>query len=369
MKLCCFFNYPPLYRKSIFLGIDKNFDTQFYFGEEVESGLESGISKIDFSLFKRVPVLFKNKRLFGKFLWRTKAALLPLKKYDTFLVSGDLSYSYIPMILLCKILRKRIYGWGHGEKQIPGKFRFLYDFFYKNLTGYFTYGEGGKKRLVELGYDASKINVIYNSLDETFAGNETLKTDIYKKKFNNDDPVIIFIGRTTRVKKLDWIIDGVSTLNKDGFGCNLIIVGDGICLPELKQQAESAGISSRVWFYGECYDEDVNKELLYNADLCVSPGNVGLTALHSISYGVPVLSHNDFETQMPEYETIVEGKTGALYEKGNKKDFINKIVKMITLSENDRGNIRKNCYEMISEKWNSQNQLRIFGRVFKSDSN
>ena len=42
----------------------------------------------------------------------------------------------------------------------------------------------------------------------------------------------------------------------------------------------------------------------------VSPGNVGLTAIHSLSYGTPVLTHNNFNNQMPEVESIQPGFNG-----------------------------------------------------------
>ena len=43
-------------------------------------------------------------------------------------------------------------------------------------------------------------------------------------------------------------------------------------------------------FQGAVFDES-NSELIYHSDLCVSPGNVGLTAIHSLTYGVPVATH------------------------------------------------------------------------------
>ena len=98
--------------------------------------------------------------------------------------------------------------------------------------------------------------------------------------------------------------------------------------------------------------------LIYNSDLCVSPGNVGLTALHSMMFGTPVLSHNDFTTQMPEYETIVEGATGTLYKVGDFEDFCTKIANWLQ-HDMDREQIRQNCVNMINDKWNSDYQIEI----------
>ena len=80
-----------------------------------------------------------------------------------------------------------------------------------------------------------------------------------------------------------------------------------------RYQADRPALNQNVCFFGPCYDEFEIGMLIYNAALCVSPGNVGLTAIHSLSYGTPVISHNDFKHQMPEFEAIVPGETGAFF--------------------------------------------------------
>jgi glycosyltransferase involved in cell wall biosynthesis len=119
-----------------------------------------------------------------------------------------------------------------------------------------------------------------------------------------------------------------------------------------------------VWFYGACYDEEKLAELLYNADLCVSPGNVGLTAMHSMVYGLPVLTHNKFEWQMPEFEAIIEGKTGSFFEYDNLKSLetsISGFFKNVT----DRETIRKNCFAVIDSKFNPHIQLNVIRNVLE----
>ena len=101
---------------------------------------------------------------------------------------------------------------------------------------------------------------------------------------------------------------------------------------------------------------------LYNATLCVSPGNVGLTAVHAMSYGTPVVSHNDFMTQMPEYETVVEGRTGLLYRAGDYADLKRAIRQWLT-SGRSREEIRMDCYREIDARWNSLYQLDVLKSV------
>ncbi len=368
MRLCCFFNYAPLYRQSIYERIDEAFDTQFYFGREVFEGKKSGIPKIDYSLFKKQPIEFKNKTFLKRFLWRTKNAFLALKQYDTFLITGDFVYSYVPFLLLCGLLRKRVYGWGHGFKTRKGKGHILQDFLIKNLTGFFTYSEGGKRRMIEIGYPADKLEVIYNSLGCRNENPTELTSNIISGHFGNNFPVIIFVGRLTPQKKLDWVLKALKRLKDNDFMCNLVVVGNGPCMRQLQELSEEFAISDNTWFYGECYDDGVNSKLIYNADLCISPGNVGLTAMNSMRFGTPVMSHNDFDSQMPEYEAILNGETGCLFKKGDFNDFCSKIINWLRKYSDKREIVRQNCYAMINGKWNSDNQIDILKRVITNNA-
>ena len=131
---------------------------------------------------------------------------------------------------------------------------------------------------------------------------------------------------------------------------------------DLQALSRELGLENQVWFYGACYDEKVNAELLYNADLCVSPGNVGLTAIHSLMFGCPDLTHDNFKMQMPEFESIVSGKTGDFFEYGNVDSLAQKIGQWFDNSK-DRELIRKNCFEEIDNSWNPEYQIDVFKRA------
>lgn len=365
-KLCCIFNYPPLYRKSIYLKIDESFNTTFYFGDEVIDGQVSGIKKLNYSLFKNTPVTIKNKLLFGKYLWRTGILHLPFKRFSSFIITGDMPLSYFPFLFLCKLLGKKVYAWGHGFKTLNGRFRHITIMYLNMLDGFFVYGEKGKQRMIELGFSESKFHVIYNSLSDgvNIDANSSLKNSIYMEYFHNDNSVIIFVGRLTKSKRLDWLLKAVSELRDEGQIYNLVLVGDGEAKDELKRISVELSIVSSVWFYGECYAEEYLKYLIYNADLCVSPGNVGLTAIHCMEYGVPVITHNKFELQGPEYETIKDGCTGLLYQYGSFDDLKEKI-KVWFIGNYKREAIRQNCYDVINEKFNSDYQIEVIKKVVR----
>lgn len=361
MRLCCIFNYAPLYRESIYRKIDDTFDTQFCFYD-----MQSDIPKIDYSVFKKEPQILHEYYLLGKLLMVRGLLKYAIQQFDTYLMIGDFSFSYIPFLLLCRLKGKKVFAWGHGAKRFNGRFAFFSKLQYHLWNGYFCYGENGRNRLEQLGIPKSKLFVIYNSLVERVdpLKQESLDSTILKDHFNNVDPTILFVGRLTSVKKLDWIIDALALHLSKGIFYNVLIIGDGNERMKLERMVQELHLQNRVWFYGECYDDNKLNELIYNSSLCVSPGNVGLTALHAMEYGTPVLSHNDFETQMPEYETIIPGKTGQLYKCNDYNSFCDSIQEWINCNH-DRKEIRENCYDMINGKFNSTYQIDLLKRVLK----
>lgn len=361
--LCCIFNYAPLYRTSIFSLIDREYDAWFFFGDEpVEGSGSAGIAQMDMSVFSRPVGRIVNKVLFGRVPWRSGMLLLPFR-FKTFLVSGDFNWAYFPFLALCRILGRKVYGWGHGLKSLK-RHRWLRCLYYRWLDGYFVYGERTRKRMVDLGLDGRKLHTVYNSLSEGTdpERNRLLASEIYHSRFGNRLPVVIFSGRLTKEKRLDLLLDAYVEQALEGLRYNLVIIGDGPEMAALKEKAENAPFSSGIWLYGECYDEAVLSELLYNATVCVSPGNVGLTAIHAMNYGLPVISHGDFHTQMPEYEAIVEGRTGLLYRAGDYAD-LKRAIRQWLVSAVNREEVRLDCYREIDSHWNSSFQMDLIKSV------
>lgn len=141
---------------------------------------------------------------------------------------------------------------------------------------------------------------------------------------------------------------------------NLLIIGDGEEKENLEKYAAENLSKENVKFYGSCYDEDIIGKFFSQASLCVSPGNVGLTAIHSLSYGTPICTHNNFENQGPEAEAIVDGKTGFYFEENNVQDLCNKTLQWITEHPSKSKELINDCYRIIDEYYNPYFQEKVF---------
>ena len=361
VKLCLIYNTAPRYRESIYKAIDAQYDCDWYFGKS-----KLGIKEMDISSLKNV----KYYKTFGNpnnFYFKIGIIkLLFHRTYQTYFMIADIRSitDWIFYFLLFTFFpNKKLYLWTHGwyGKEF-GIFAKMKLWLYRNATGIFVYGNYARDLLIKEGISADKLFTIHNSLhynQQRTLREEMQASSIYSDKFRNENPVIVFIGRLTSVKKLDMLVNAVSTLKQRGENYNLVLVGDGVDRSKLEDLVASLALNEQVWFYGECYDEKVNAELIYNADLCVSPGNVGLTAMHSMVFGTPVISHNAFSMQMPEFEAIVPNKTGAFYEYDNLESLVNTISHWLRASQSNRDEIRKNCYNEIDLKWTPEYQMKV----------
>lgn len=360
-KLCLIFSHASVYREPIYRLIDQTFDCEWHFSDE-----DGGVKRFDTSIFKNVTI-HRHTRL-KRFHWISGINKLLRKKDNTtfLMLAGTVDLSCWLFFLRAKLFypKKKIYLWGHGWYGKETKMEaFIKRTIFKSVSGgIFSYGNYARELMIREGIPADKLFVLHNSLnyDTQRRLRESVTTsEIYIRHFGNSNPNIIFIGRLTQVKRLDQLVDALGVLKTQGVNMNLTFIGDGPMRQDLEIRVNSLGLQDRVWFYGACYDEIVNADFVYNADLCVAPGNIGLTAMHTMVFGTPVLSHNDFKWQMPEFEAIHPGLTGDFFERDNVDDIATTIKNWFAKNGAKRDEIRRNCMNEIDTQWNPYFQIEV----------
>lgn len=363
MKICCIFNLAPLYREGIFrlLDDDPELEVDFLVGEESQGG----IALMDATRLKGFRGYLHNiYRKSGKLVWQRRAIRLAFgRKYDAYILTGNPGIRSNWIILLwARLLGRKVYLWTHGlqgsEQGIKLRKNLAY---FRRVSHLLLYSDGARERLLQRGYPADRMTVIYNSLyyDKQLAIRQQIGDGGFiRNYFGNDGPLLTFVGRLTRVKQLDLLLEAIRPLD-----CNLALIGDGPVRAELEQKAEAYGLTDRIWFYGETYDDHVIGTLLYHSAACVSPGNIGLTAMHALTFGTPVVTHGNEIQQMPEAEAVLPGVTGSLFEEGNALSLTEAIRPWLTLTPSERQQIRENCYAVIDQKYNPRNQLNILHKL------
>ena len=353
-KLCFVDRIGPHYRSEVFQLIDRSFPTDFFFGDATD-----GIKTLDYRLLSNVTVLHTIR---GRHLSFQKGFVsLLYKPYSHYVLPGETRSVSLWLFLLIAMFfpKKQVYLWSHGfyGRESFGEKLLKRVLFSLPNGGTFVYGDYAKRLMIKAGINSQKIIPIYNSLaysKQLSIRNQIREKQIYQAHFENSFPTVIAICRIEKRKKVDLLIDVLSLYPN----LNLVLVGSGSYLPIIKEMTSNKGLEKRVWFYGACYDEYKNAELLYNADLCVIPGDIGLTAIHSLMFGTPVITHDRFSSQGPEFEAIVPDISGAFYHFGDAAHLVS-VIRNWFRGHNNRIEIRTKCYEIVDTKWNPDNQVRI----------
>ena len=305
-------------------------------------------------------------------IWSTGLIKLALDdSYDAIVYWGD-AYQISIWIsaIIAKLMKKKIVFWTHGLYGNENLFKyFLRKTFYNLADGLLLYGNHAKKLLEPTVKNNVKMYVINNSLDYEIQNKiyTNLTTEdlqkLKKQLFAIEDKVICFIGRLKAKKNISLLIKSLNIIkNKYSKSVKLLLIGDGPEREKLVHLAKHFKLESDVVFFGSCYDEQKNISFLAMSDVVVSPGEVGLTAMHSLISGTPVITHNDFSFQMPEVEAIRNGVNGFFFEKDNETDLADKIIECFKFLES--GKISSDsCRSVILTKYTPSYQLKVFNSM------
>ena len=220
-------------------------------------------------------------------LWRFHLQLKsPLGKlienFDAIIAMFDITWpNYLAPLFWRK--RPKYILWGH--RYSSNRFACIVrDQFMKKADRLLMYGDEEVERMVARGVDSTKIVMAWNTIH---VHNQHNYSDAEKSS-------LLFVGRLQERKRIDLFIQLFARLQgRIGEEITLDIVGSGEIEKDLRRIADNLHISKKVNFHGRIDDSNVLAKHFSRAYAYVSPGPVGLGVLHSLAYGVPVITMRD----------------------------------------------------------------------------
>lgn len=358
-RVAIFYHFFPHYRKGIIEQISRQTEAVFL-GDSIG---EDGIRPHEFQDGQN----FKHSNCWRvwKFVFQPKTILEAFKDYDAFIFLANPNHisTWLAAILL-RIRGRRVIFWGHGFKSSDKSIKnIVRKSFFSLADAFYTYGWRAKLNAIKLGFAPEKIYVGFNSLD--YIEQKKVRDHLLSRGRGtaNRETLITCISRLTAACRYDMLLDAIKLAQDNGpQRFRVSIIGDGPERAKLEQKARDLNIEAE--FHGAIYNEKEIAKHIYNADVTVSPGKIGLTAMHSLMYGTPVISNNDFIGQMPEVEAIVPGFTGELFESGSVENLAY-VLNGFSTRFPDRELTRKNCFAMIDEIYNPFKQMNILTMAIK----
>lgn len=182
-----------------------------------------------------------------------------------------------------------------------------------------------------------KCRVVYNGI-----GNEFYKgVNKFERKDKNK---ITFVGRLTKAKGVDMLIDAFNIINRKEIDSTLTIVGDGEEKQELIEKVSKYGLENKVIFTGR---QSNVIQYLDSADIFVYPSiceeGFGISVVEAMARGCIPITFN--KGGLP--EIIENGKNGFIVNDVTAESLADEILKVINLNNKDE--IRKNAIETAKE--------------------
>ncbi len=175
--------------------------------------------------------------------------------------------------------------------------------------------------LIERGVDTADISVIHCGIDRQLYSHDPTV-------LRYDNPTVLYLGRIKKYKSIQHLLQAFKLLLQRVPDAQLMVVGDGDYLPELRALAVKLGISERVEFPGFVSMEN-KVERMRKAHVAVLPSlkeGWGLTNIEANSVGTPVIAANSPGLR----DSVRDGETGFLYEYGNITELADKLYDVVT---------------------------------------
>jgi glycosyltransferase involved in cell wall biosynthesis len=197
------------------------------------------------------------------------------------------------------------------------------------------YSFAHRERYIKCGVPAEKIFVAPNAVDvdaiKAAEANMTAeKLAEFKKRHNLTDSLnIIHAGRMVDFKQLELLLKAAVKLVKVFDNLKFILIGEGPMLKQWQQLGHELGIADNIIWPGAIYEQNELCYWFHSSHLCVAPGQQGLIANLSHSYGVPLITSDSPRWQGPEIQVFTNGKTGLLYRYADIDDLAAKIEELL----------------------------------------
>ena len=186
-----------------------------------------------------------------------------------------------------------------------------------------------------------------------------------KKKYQIKGPFILFVGRLSEKKGVEYLINAMPTILNEYPDAKLLIIGEGEREAYLKNLSENLGLLDRsIIFTGAIPNKEL-PQYYATADIFIGPSiseGLGLVFVESIGSSTITMG-----TNLPAIADVIEdGKTGFIVEQKNSKQIAEKVKYILSNRDNFK-DMSKKARKIIVDKfdWNliSKKYTQILERM------
>ena len=338
----------PDYRKRLFDILHRSLENHFliYAGEDYFEDSVKTDSTIYYLKGVRNYYFFNRRLLFQYGMW--------VSAFNTRILVIELNPRIISnwiLLIIRKLFGKETILWGHvwprkGKNSPTEQVRHLMRRLGDKIIAY---------------TETQKVELQKNMLSKEilFAPNALYFEDEMKVIKDGDICNIIFVGRLTRAKKPQILVEAFSSIiNKIPNETNLIILGDGPERKKLLELVKKLKVEDRVSILGHVGDYEMLSKYFSQSLVSISSGYIGLSITQSFGFGVPILISEN-ENHSPEIEAAEIGVNSEFFITDNKASLADKILGFYKNKD-----FWIDQRKIISEKCKKTYSIEVMAKVF-----
>lgn len=173
------------------------------------------------------------------------------------------------------------------------------------------------------------ILVCNNGISIDLQKTDKKKQSALSKKYGlNDHKVVLYVGRLSKEKAVDKLINVFALVKKEVRKSKLLIVGDGPVKQDLEEQARKLGLAESVVFTGSILHEDLMRNGIYKLAhvfvSCSTSEVQPMTFIEASHFGLPLV------VSKARGNSELIDQNGYLVEVGSDENFTKKIITVLT---------------------------------------
>ncbi|MCC7409007.1 MAG: glycosyltransferase family 4 protein [Phycisphaeraceae bacterium] len=280
---------------------------------------------------------------------------------DVVVLAANLRYvNLIPALLRCRRRRIPCILWGHGYARRPGRAGWKLRLAVSRLaTALVFYNHTTRRRYLDAGFPPDRVFVALNALEQdpiqkarqAWLDRPADLADFRRQHNLDKGPVLLFVSRLYHEKKPELMIQTTRLLVQRHPTLRTIIIGKGDLEPAVRQMVRDMNLEPNVLFAGEIYGEDQLAPYFLSSDLFVYPRRIGLSLLHAMGYGLPIVTSDALDSSNPEVEALRDRDNAWLYPGEDPKDLADAVTHLLA-DEPLRRRLGESARRTVLEEFN-----------------
>jgi len=288
--------------------------------------------------------------------YQAGTSVIPLSPSDILVVSGaPRCISNLFLLLRARLVGAKTIWWGHYWSSTSRTWRHVFRLQLMRLSSavlFYSDKEVVEYRKSRWLSERQPLSALNNGINVEPI--RKLRSDYLVSKRSCS---ILFIGRLTAKAKLSLLL--LALTNPSLSQVRLEVVGDGEEEDALQAEALALGLGSRVRWHGGTIDEARIAAVANQCQVFVYPGEVGLSLIHAMAYGLPVIIHDDRWRHMPEFAAFTNGITGVTFKAGS----VDSLVTTISEALSDYPQLARwsaACIKLVDAQFNTAEMAQRF---------